>query len=56
MSATESPSPAPMMAEEGVNISGMPGPPLGPSYRMTTTMPGVISFRAKDSNMSSSQS
>ena len=26
------PSPAPMMAEVGVSISGMPGPPLGPSY------------------------
>jgi hypothetical protein len=28
-----------MMAEVGVSISGMPGPPLGPSYRMTTTLP-----------------
>ena len=56
MSATELPKPAPMMAEEGVSISGMPGPPLGPSYRITTTMPGVISFRARDSSMSSSES
>ena len=29
--ATSLPSPAPMMAEVGVSISGMPGPPLGPS-------------------------
>jgi hypothetical protein len=31
-SATQSPSPAPMMADVGVSISGRPGPPLGPSY------------------------
>jgi hypothetical protein len=30
---------SPMMAEVGVSISGMPGPPLGPSYRMTITAP-----------------
>ena len=30
-SATSLPSPAPMMAEVGVSISGMPGPPFGPS-------------------------
>lgn len=39
MSAHSLPRPAPMMAEVGVSISGMPGPPLGPSYRMTTTEP-----------------
>ncbi len=33
------PSPAPMRAPVGVNISGMPGPPFGPSYRITTTVP-----------------
>ena len=37
--ATSLPSPAPMIAEVGVSISGMPGPPLGPSYRMITTIP-----------------
>ena len=31
ISATSLPKPAPMMAEVGVSISGMPGPPLGPS-------------------------
>ena len=34
---TTSPRPAPMMAEVGVSISGMPGPPCGPSYRMMMT-------------------
>mmetsp|Transcript_3241 Transcript_3241/g.7979 ORF Transcript_3241/g.7979 Transcript_3241/m.7979 type:complete len:298 (+) Transcript_3241:342-1235(+) len=47
MSATQSPRPAPMMALVGVSISGMPGPPFGPSYRMTTTHP------RKDSGSSS---
>ena len=28
-----------MMALVGVSISGMPGPPLGPSYRITITAP-----------------
>lgn len=28
-----------MMALVGVSISGMPGPPLGPSKRITTTIP-----------------
>lgn len=28
-----------MMADVGVSISGMPGPPLGPSYRITITAP-----------------
>ena len=31
ISATSLPKPAPMIAEVGVSISGMPGPPLGPS-------------------------
>ena len=30
ISATDSPSPAPMIAEVGASISGMPGAPLGP--------------------------
>lgn len=33
------PRPAPIIALVGVNISGMPGPPLGPSPLMTTTFP-----------------
>ena len=39
MSPTESPRPAPMIAEVGESISRMPGPPFGPSYRITTTSP-----------------
>lgn len=39
MKPTESPRPAPMMAAVGVSISGIPGPPFGPSYRMTMTAP-----------------
>ena len=31
MSATHPPRPEPMMAEVGLSISRMPGPPLGPS-------------------------
>jgi hypothetical protein len=27
------------MADVGFNISGIPGPPLGPSYLITTTSP-----------------
>ena len=34
---TDSPSPMPEMAEVGESISRMPGPPLGPSYRITIT-------------------
>lgn len=33
------PRPAPIIALVGVNISGMPGPPLGPSPLITTTLP-----------------
>jgi len=39
ISATSLPRPAPMIALVGVSISGMPGPPLGPSYLITTTIP-----------------
>mmetsp|Transcript_37762 Transcript_37762/g.88853 ORF Transcript_37762/g.88853 Transcript_37762/m.88853 type:complete len:335 (+) Transcript_37762:311-1315(+) len=39
MSATSWPSPAPMTIEVGESISFMPGPPLGPSYRITMTLP-----------------
>jgi hypothetical protein len=34
--ATLFPNPAPIMAEVGLSISGIPGPPLGPQYLMTT--------------------
>ena len=47
---------APMMALVGVSISGMPGPPLGPSKRMTTTMPLVISPFSMPASISSSLS
>ena len=40
--ATESPSPSPMIAAVTASISRMPGPPAGPSLRMTTTSPGSI--------------
>jgi len=33
------PRPAPIIALVGVNISGIPGPPFGPSPRITTTFP-----------------
>lgn len=33
------PRPAPMIALVGVSISGIPGPPLGPSPLITTTFP-----------------
>ena len=35
-----------MMALVGVSISGMPGPPLGPSYRITMTAPCKAQRRA----------
>mmetsp|Transcript_32903 Transcript_32903/g.72663 ORF Transcript_32903/g.72663 Transcript_32903/m.72663 type:complete len:202 (+) Transcript_32903:752-1357(+) len=57
MRAHSLPRPAPMMAEVGVNISGMPGPPLGPSYLMTTTLPlKAEGSLDRESSMSSSQS
>ena len=37
--ATSEPKPAPIIAAVGFNISGMPGPPLGPTYLMTKTSP-----------------
>mmetsp|Transcript_20682 Transcript_20682/g.48643 ORF Transcript_20682/g.48643 Transcript_20682/m.48643 type:complete len:315 (-) Transcript_20682:1451-2395(-) len=43
-SATSFPRPAPMMALVGVSISGRPGPPVGPSYRIMTTSPFLISL------------
>ena len=40
--ATVSPSPIPAIADVGFNISLIPGPPLGPSYLITTTSPSTI--------------
>ena len=42
ISATDSLSPIPAMVAVGESISLIPGPPLGPSYLMTTTSPGDI--------------
>ena len=42
ISATDEPSPIPAIADVGLSISLMPGPPLGPSYLITTTSPGTI--------------
>ena len=41
--ATSFPNPEPIIAEVGFSISGMPGPPFGPSYLITTTSPFTIS-------------
>ncbi|CRF96153.1 Uncharacterised protein [Streptococcus pneumoniae] len=35
--ATSFPNPLPTIEEVGASISGMPGPPFGPSYLITTT-------------------
>src|SRR5204862_203543 len=56
MSPTLSPSPAPMIAEVGESISRMPGPPLGPSYRITTMSPGLMRPARIAASESSSQS
>ena len=56
MSATVEPSPIPAMADVGLSISLMPGPPLGPSYLMTTTSPATILPDLMASIASSSQS
>ena len=54
--ATELPKPAPISADVGFNISGIPGPPFGPSLRITTTCPALISPLDKNSITSSSRS
>jgi dihydroxy-acid dehydratase len=41
--SVDSPSPAPIIAPVTANISCIPGPPLGPSYRITNTSPWSIS-------------
>ena len=40
--ATLSPKPFPMIADVGLNISLIPGAPLGPSYLITRTSPSEI--------------
>src|SRR5215472_17868559 len=52
-SATDSPSPSPTIAAVTPSISRMPGPPRGPTYRMTTTSPGWI-LRAVTAAMAAS--
>ena len=42
ISATVESNPIPAIAEVGLSISLIPGPPLGPSYLITTTSPGTI--------------
>ena len=56
ISATDLPRPAPMTAEVIRNISGMPGPPLGPSYRMTITSPASMRFSSSPFRVASSDS
>src|SRR3989344_4759250 len=55
ISATESPSPRPMMAEVTASISRIPGPPFGPSFLITivspeTTEPASIAANADSSS------
>ena len=45
-----------MMADVGVSISGMPGPPFGPSYRMMTMSPFRMRPAFSPSSISSSAS
>ena len=42
--ATDLPKPAPIIAEVGFNISGIPGAPMGPTFFITTTSPAFIFF------------
>ena len=42
ISATLEPSPIPAIADVGLSISLIPGPPFGPSYLITTTSPATI--------------
>ena len=55
-SATLSPRPSPTSAAVTSSISRMPGPPLGPSLRITTTSPGSIRPAVTASIASSSHS
>ncbi len=53
--ATESPRPSPTIAAVTCSISRMPGPPFGPSYRITTVSPGLIRPAETAANASSSR-
>ena len=55
-SATESPRPSPTSAAVTCSISRIPGPPFGPSLRITTTSPGLMSFAITAAKASSSRS
>src|SRR5690554_4998504 len=56
MSDTSPPKPLPMTIALIDNISGIPGPPLGPQYRITITSPAVILSCNNASVASSSES
>mmetsp|Transcript_16173 Transcript_16173/g.21412 ORF Transcript_16173/g.21412 Transcript_16173/m.21412 type:complete len:205 (-) Transcript_16173:1068-1682(-) len=56
ISATSLPRPAPMITLVGVSISGIPGPPFGPSYRIIITSPFLTSLFSTPRSMSSSRS
>ena len=51
-----SPCPLPTIIDDNDNISGIPGPPLGPTKRTTTTSPSTISSERTASMASSSES
>ena len=55
-SATLSPRPSPTSAAVTCSISRIPGPPFGPSLRITTTSPGWMSFAITAAKASSSRS
>ena len=55
-SATSSPRPSPTSAAVTASISRIPGPPAGPSLRMTTTSPGRMALAVTAAIASSSDS
>jgi hypothetical protein len=56
ISPTSAPRPTPATAAVTASISGMPGEPLGPSYRITITSPAAIDPPVTASNASCSES
>ena len=56
ISKTSLPNPAPLIAAVICSISLIPGPPLGPSFRITTTSPFEILLLNKASKASCSES
>ena len=56
MRATSEPSPAPMMADVGVSISGMPGPPFGAFVADDDHVPLFDLLCSRAWSMSSSES